>query len=460
MMKSVALHNLGCKVNSYELDVIGQKLKEKGFSIVPFDEKADIYMVNTCTVTNIADRKSRQMLHQAKKRNPEAVVVAIGCYVQTGSEQVLGDEAVDLVIGNNRKKDAVEILEEYLKTRGDKTVGGRSLADIGRETVYEEVQLVRTAEHTRAYIKIQDGCNQFCSYCIIPYARGRVRSRREEDILREVRGLAADGFREIVLTGIHISSYGLDLDGIKNPEGGKPFPHERLLHLLRELDQVENLARIRLGSLEPRIITPAFAAGLKGIGKLCHHFHLSLQSGCDETLVRMNRHYTAGEYLEKVKLLRETFAKPAITTDVIVGFPGETDEEFERTKDFLEKVNFYEMHVFPYSRREGTPAAARKDQVPENVKKERCRILLALAGKQSAAFRESYIGKEVSVLFEETKEVCGVSCQVGYTGEYIRAAKKTRENLSGKTGIGRLTGPIREDSLSGGKASDNIMWLE
>lgn len=460
MMKSVALHNLGCKVNSYELDVIGQKLKEKGFSIVPFDEKADIYMVNTCTVTNIADRKSRQMLHQAKKRNPEAVVVAIGCYVQTGSGQVLADEAVDLVIGNNRKKEAVEILEEYLETRGDKTVGGRSLLDIGRETAYEEMQLVRTEEHTRAYIKIQDGCNQFCSYCIIPYARGRVRSRREEDILREVRGLAAEGFREIVLTGIHISSYGLDLDGIKNPGEGKPFPHERLLHLLGELDQVENLARIRLGSLEPRIVTPEFAAGLGGIGKLCHHFHLSLQSGCDETLARMNRHYTAGEYWEKVKLLRETFPEPAITTDVIVGFPGETDEEFERTKTFLERVNFYEMHVFPYSRREGTPAAARKDQVPEKVKKERSRILLSLAEKQSAAFRESYIGKEVSVLFEETKEVCGVSCQVGYTGEYIRTAKKTRENLSGKTGTGRLTGPAKGDPAPGGKASDNIMWLE
>lgn len=460
MMKSVALHNLGCKVNSYELDVIGQKLKEKGFSVVPFDEKADIYMVNTCTVTNIADRKSRQMLHQAKKRNPEAVVVAIGCYVQTGGGQVLADEAVDLVIGNNRKRDAVEILEEYLERRGDKTMGGRSIADIGKETAYEEMQLARTEEHTRAYIKIQDGCNQFCSYCIIPYARGRVRSRREEDILREVRGLAAQGFREIVLTGIHISSYGLDFDGIKNPAAGQPFPHERLLHLLRELDQVGELARIRLGSLEPRIITPAFAAGLKGIGKLCHHFHLSLQSGCDETLARMNRHYTAGEYLEKVKLLRETFADPAITTDVIVGFPGETDEEFGRTKTFLEKVNFYEMHVFPYSRREKTPAAARKDQVSESVKKERSRILLALAGKQSRAFRESYIGKEVSVLFEETKEVCGVSCQVGYTGEYIRAAKKTKENLSGKTARGRLTGHIEGDLSPGGKASDNIMWLE
>lgn len=493
-MKRVALHNLGCKVNSYELDVIGQKLKEKGFIIVPFDEKADIYMVNTCTVTNIADRKSRQMLHQAKKRNPEAVVVAIGCYVQTGTERALADGTVDLVIGNNRKKDAAEILAEYLETaeasgradrkdgtgrqdnpdrtdetdaadKPDKTLGGRTLGDIGRETAYEEMQLTDTTGHTRAYIKIQDGCNQFCSYCIIPYARGRVRSRREEDILREVRGLVSAGFREIVLTGIHISSYGLDFAGGKNPPAGEPFPYEKLLHLLRELDAIEDLARIRLGSLEPRIVTPAFVADLKGIGKLCHHFHLSLQSGCDETLARMNRHYTAREYLEKVQLLREAFGKPAITTDVITGFPGETEEEFERTRQFLETVNFYEMHVFPYSRREGTAAAARKDQVPETVKKKRSEILLALAKKQAKAFRESYIGESVEVLFEERKEIDGVSCQVGYTGEYIRAAKKTEENLSGQIYAGKLAGFTREkertgDKLSDHGAQDNLLWFE
>lgn len=468
-MKRVALHNLGCKVNSYELDVIVQKLKEKGFIIVPFDEKADIYMVNTCTVTNIADRKSRQMLHQAKKRNPEAVVVAMGCYVQTGTKQTLTDEAVDLVIGNNRKKDAAEILAEYLEgdaaDKPDKTLGGRTLADIGRETAYEEMQLTGTAGHTRAYIKIQDGCNQFCSYCIIPYARGRVRSRSEEDVVREVRGLTAAGFREIVLTGIHISSYGLDFAGIKNPAVGEPFPHERLLHLLNELDKTEDLARIRLGSLEPRIITPAFVAGLKETGKLCHHFHLSLQSGCDETLARMNRHYTAREYLEKVQLLREAFGKPAVTTDVIVGFPGETEEEFEQTRQFLEAVNFYEMHVFPYSRREGTVAAARKDQVPETVKKRRSEILLALAKKQAKAFRESYIGESVEVLFEEQKKIDGVSCQVGYTGEYVRAAKKTEENLSGKICAGKLTGFTKErnapdDKLPDHGSPDNLLWFE
>lgn len=456
-MKSVALHNLGCKVNSYELDVIGQKLKEKGFSIVPFDEKADIYMINTCSVTNIADRKSRQMLHQAKKRNPGAVVVAVGCYVQTGKDKVLADQTVDLVIGNNRKKEAVEILEEYLKNReeaaggpgdkADKTLGGKTIVDINRETEYEEMQLTHTAGHTRACIKIQDGCNQFCSYCIIPYARGRVRSRKEEDILKEVKSLVACGFREIVLTGIHISSYGLDFDNRKNPAAGEAFPYERLLHLLQELDKVEELARIRLGSLEPRIITPEFVSGLKKIEKLCHHFHLSLQSGCDETLLRMNRHYTAGEYLEKVEMLREAFERPAVTTDVIVGFPGESETEFETTKQFLETVNFYEMHIFQYSRREGTVAAKRKDQVPEEIKKMRSDILIALAGKQSGKFRESYIGERVEVLFEESREICGEPCQVGYTREYIRAAKKTREDLSGKICAGKLTGFAKDNGL-------------
>ena len=521
MMKSVALHNLGCKVNSYELDVIEQKLKEKGFSIVPFDEKADIYIVNTCSVTNIADRKSRQMLHQAKKRNPRAVVVAVGCYVQTKKEKACADDAIDLLIGNNRKKDTAEILEEYLETletagssgeagqadrgdriageeqtdgsgrkdeaaqadrggriagaertggsdlerRPDKTLGGRSVVDIGSETAYEEMQLTRTADHTRACIKIQDGCNQFCSYCIIPYARGRVRSRREEDILREVRGLASEGFREIVLTGIHISSYGLDFEGRKNPGPGEAFPHERLLHLLLELDKVEKIERIRLGSLEPRIITPEFVKGLQKVRKLCHHFHLSLQSGCDETLRRMNRRYTTGEYLKKVEMLREAFGRPAITTDVIVGFPGESEAEFETTKQFLDKVNFYEMHVFQYSRREGTVAAERKDQVPEEIKKRRSEILLALAKNKSREFRESYIGERAEVLFEEGREIQGISCQIGYTGEYIRVAKKTKEDLAGKICAGRLTGFVKDGPVPGGKLSDhgaqeNLLWFE
>ncbi len=488
-MKSVALHNLGCKVNSYELDVIGQKLEEKGFEIVPFDEKADIYIINTCSVTNIADRKSRQMLHQAKKRNPDAVVVAAGCYVQTATQQILADAAVDLVVGNNRKKDIAEILEEYLRSReeadkgekadreigGDvygadkksdrsaeeagKTLGGKTVIDINKETEYEEMRLGDTAEHTRAYIKIQDGCNQFCSYCIIPYARGRVRSRRQGDIIEEVRGLIRKGFREIVLTGIHISSYGLDFDHGKNPAKGEPFPCGRLLELLRELDYLEGLSRIRLGSLEPRIITPEFTAGLKEIGKLCRHFHLSLQSGCDETLLRMNRHYTTGEYLEKTELLRRAFGNPAVTTDVIVGFPGESEEEFAQTKQFLESINFYEMHVFQYSRREGTVAAGRTDQIPEAVKKARSEALIALAERCSKKFRKDYIGREVEVLFEEGREINGIPCQVGYTGEYIRAVKKTSENLSGKVCRGKLTGFLEDDTLSGNRQSDNLLWF-
>lgn len=474
MMKSVALHNLGCKVNSYELDVIGQKLKEKGFSIVPFDEKADIYIVNTCSVTNIADRKSRQMLHQAKKRNPEAVVVAVGCYVQTGGEQMLADAAVDLLIGNNRKRDTAEILEEYLKNREtagrsqknkkdeeqgdkageaaeptagrfpgekaepaadklpgrelepktDKTLGGRTVVDIGRETAYEEMQLTHTAEHTRAYIKIQDGCNQFCSYCAIPYARGRVRSRRMEDILEEVQGLVRAGYREVVLTGIHISSYGIDFEESPQEAGGQPRydGHSRLTELVERIHEVSGLERIRLGSLEPRIITPETVGRLAALPKLCPHFHLSLQSGCDATLKRMNRHYTTGEYYKSVELLRQRFDEPAITTDVIVGFPGETEEEFARTREFLEKVCFYEMHVFKYSRRAGTAADSMPDQIPEPVKARRSAELIAMRERQSREFRRRYIGKEAEVLLEETRGIGGRTYCIGHTKDYVKVA--------------------------------------
>ncbi len=445
-MKKVALHNLGCKVNSYELDVMRQKLQEKGYVIVPFDESADIYIVNTCSVTNIADRKSRQMLHQAKKRNPSAIVVAAGCYVQTDTEKVKADEAVDLVIGNNRKKDVVGILEEFLEAR-DKTLHGKTVPDISHTSEYEKMELSHMAEHTRAYIKIQDGCNQFCSYCIIPYARGRVRSRREEDIIKEVKNLVGNGCREIVLTGIHISSYGMDFENRKNPLPGDPFPHGRLLSLLRKLDETEGLMRIRLGSLEPRIITKDFVEGIKGLKKLCHHFHLSLQSGCDETLFRMNRHYTAGEYLEKVRMLREAFGHPAVTADVIVGFPGESDKEFAATKKFLEEVHLYEMHIFQYSRRKGTVAAKMDCQVPDNIKKERSRLLFQLEREQSRKFREYYIGSNAEVLFEDQRVVSGVICQIGYTGEYIRAVKRTEERLSGEIRKGKLAGFLEEDLL-------------
>ena len=381
-MKSVALHNLGCKVNAYEMDVMQQKLQEKGYKIVSFDEQADIYIVNTCTVTNIADRKSRQMLHQAKKRNQDAVVVAVGCYVQTGKEKVLMDEGIDLCIGNNKKKELVPILEAFLDEREassekNKTLHETSVIDINQITEYEEMTLTKTAEHTRAYIKIQDGCNQFCSYCIIPYARGRVRSRKTEDILSEIQGLVQNGYKEIVLTGIHISSYGIDFGESKG-----------LLGLMKEIHKIEGLKRIRLGSLEPRVISEEFVREISRMEKICPHFHLSLQSGSNATLKRMNRHYTAEEYYKKVELLRNAYDHPAVTTDVIVGFPGETEQEFEETRKYLEKISFYEMHIFKYSKRQGTAAAAMEDQVPDQVRQERSAILLSMEREQSEAFRK------------------------------------------------------------------------
>ena len=421
-MKSVALHNLGCKVNSYEIEVMQQKLQESGYSIVPFDSMADIYIVNTCTVTNIADRKSRQMLHRAKQLNPKAVVVAVGCYVQTGREALEKDESIDLCVGNNRKKDIVDILEEYFKEHpaeegaADKTLCGTTILDINHTNEYEEMQLHQTAEHTRAYIKIQDGCNQFCTYCAIPYARGRVRSRRAEDVMAEVRGMVAAGFKEIVLTGIHISSYGLDFEN-RNYTGTS-----RLIELTEQLHGIEGLERIRLGSLEPRIITEDTAKQLAALPKLCPHFHLSLQSGCDATLRRMNRHYTTEEYAESVALLRSVFEHPAITTDVIVGFPGETEEEFDRTKAFLDGIGFFEMHIFKYSKRAGTRAAVMPDQVSNLLKTKRSDELFALEQKHSVEFRAYYVGREVEVLLEEEKEVDGTRYMLGHTSAYVKVA--------------------------------------
>lgn len=475
-MKNVALHNLGCKVNGYEMDVMQQRLEEKGYKIVPFDKKADIYIINTCTVTNIADRKSRQMLHRAKKMNPQAVVVAVGCYVQTGAEEALKDASIDLAIGNNRKKDLISILEEFLMIREkegaedkgkadseesasaavekeqsgciqEKTLFGKSVIDINHTDEYEEMQLYKTGEHTRAFIKIQDGCNQFCSYCIIPYARGRVRSRKPEDVIAEVKALAMNGYREVVLTGIHLSSYGLDFDGVKGIGAGEAFPYERLLSLIKEVHEVKGIERIRLGSLEPRIITEPFVKELVSMEKFCPHFHLSLQSGCDETLKRMNRKYTAEEYYKRVCLLREYFVQPAITTDVIVGFPGETKEEFEETYRFLEKTGFYEMHVFKYSKRQGTVAAAMKEQVPEEVKGMRSDRLLTLVRAQSEAFRKEFLHKETTVLFEEAKVIDGRTYQVGHSMEYIRVACKTQEDLSGQIVRGRFTEFLAPDIL-------------
>ena len=432
-MKSVALHNLGCKVNAYEMDVMQQRLREKGYKIVPFDEFADIYIVNTCTVTNIADRKSRQMLHRAKKQNPDAVVVAVGCYVQTEEAQARGDAAVDLVVGNNRKKDLVAILENYLEGREC----GDTVIDINHTDEYEEMRLAETAEHVRAYIKIQDGCNQFCSYCIIPYARGRVRSRRPEDILREVQGIAAAGYREIVLTGIHISSYGMDR--------GEP----ELLRLLEKLHDAEGIERIRLGSLEPRIVTEEFAARLSAMPKICPHFHLSLQSGCDSVLERMNRRYTGGEYFRTTEILRTYYRNPALTTDVIVGFPGETEEEFCKTQEFVRRVNFYEMHIFKYSRRKGTPAAEMAGQLTEAEKSRRSAILAQEERKMSLAYRTSLAGSRTKVLFEEKKEIDGRLWWVGHTPQYVMAAKEADQttDLRNQIVAGTLGSFLKEDIL-------------
>ncbi len=479
-MLRAALHNLGCKVNAYELDIIQQKLQEKGYEIVPFDSEADIYIVNTCTVTNIADRKSRQMLHQARKRNPAAVVVAVGCYVQTGTEQVLKDSGVDLVIGNHKKGQAVELIEEFLAGRtaaengqnpekgpdpqrenseafaAAKTLGGDSLIDINRIYEYEEMTLLKTAEHTRAYIKIQDGCNQFCSYCIIPYARGRVRSRHYEDILREVRGLAAAGYQEIVLTGIHISSYGIDFEDepwergecVNRPQSDLRHDYSgvgKLIDMLERLAKESGIKRIRLGSLEPRIITEDTAKRLAAIPQLCPHFHLSLQSGCDETLRRMNRHYTTAEFAESVVSLRRAFDQPAITTDVIVGFPQETEEEFARTVRFLEKISLYEMHIFKYSARKGTVAAGMKGQLTEAVKGQRSDVLLAMTARHSAAYRRAQIGRRAEILFEENKEINGRRYWIGHTREYVKAALASEENLENALLTCEITGMLTDE---------------
>lgn len=400
-MKTAAYHNLGCKVNSYEMDAMLQALRQNGYKIVPFEEKADVYIVNTCTVTNIADRKSRQMLHKAKKTNPEGIVVAVGCYVQSDTQAVEADEAVDLLIGNNRKKDLVQILENYFDG-----IEQESVIDINHTLEYEEMKLGATQEHTRAYIKIQDGCNQFCTYCMIPYARGRVRSRQKADVLEEIKGLVTAGYKEFVLTGIHISSYG----------------NGSLLELIQAIDDINGVERIRLGSLEPRIVTKEFADRLSKLKHICPHFHLSLQSGCESVLKRMNRHYTPDEYQKGVNYLRTAFDHPAITTDVIVGFPGETDEEFEQTVQFVKRIDFYETHIFKYSKRKGTKAAAMPNQVPESVKSQRSMVLQEIEERASKAFREDYIGKSVEVLLEEQKEIKGTQYIIGHTKEYVKAA--------------------------------------
>ena len=429
-MKKAALHNLGCKVNAYETEAMQEMLEKAGYEIVPFREGADIYIINTCTVTNIADRKSRQMLHRARKMNPDAVVVAAGCYVQAQNTRENTDPCIDIVLGNNHKKDLIKVLEEYeaekaaqkesadAAEKSDVRKNIQDIEEIGQTKEYEKLHLTKPGEHTRAYIKVQDGCNQFCTYCIIPYVRGRVRSRTVEDVLDEVRTLAGNGYQEVVLTGIHLSSYGIDFDG-----------NRHLLSLIQAVHQVEGIRRIRLGSLEPGIITDEFARALSELPKMCPHFHLSLQSGCDDTLKRMNRRYTSEEYYEKCCILRRYFDNPALTTDVIVGFPGETEEEFQKSRDFVDKVDFYETHIFKYSRREGTRAAAMENQVSEQEKARRSAVLIELGEKKRKAYEQSFLGKEVEVLVEEEALIQGKPMQTGHTKEYIRIAFEGDKSL-------------------------------
>lgn len=431
MKGKVALHNLGCKVNAYETEAMQQMLEAAGYEIVPFEPGADIYVINTCSVTNIADRKSRQMLHKAKKMNPDAIVVAAGCYVQADTKKAEADASIDIIIGNNKKQELIPILESY-RTGHQKTT---ECVDINHTKEYENLEIDRTEEHTRAYLKVQDGCNQFCTYCIIPYARGRIRSKKTEDVVNEVKRLAASGCQEVVLTGIHLSSYGKE----------RPEDQENLLTLIQAVHQVDGIERIRLGSLEPGIITEEFAAAISSLPKVCPHFHLSLQSGCTTTLKRMNRRYTAEEYREKCEILRKYYPAPALTTDVITGFPGETEEEFEESRSFVDSIHFYETHIFPYSKREGTKAAGMPDQLTEQVKKERSRILIALGKEHRREYMEQFLGQEKEVLFEEQQTVEGQEYWTGHTMEYLKIAVISEENLENKRVMVQLREMIGQD---------------
>ena len=438
MKKKVALHNLGCKVNAYEVEAMQQLLENAGYEIVPFGEGAEVYVINTCTVTNIADRKSRQMLHKAKKMNPDAIVVATGCYAQADTERLKEDLSVDLILGNNQKRQIVEALEEYEKEHAKQV----QVIEINHTKEYEEISIASTAEHVRAYIKVQDGCNQFCTYCIIPFARGRVRSRKIEDVLREVKTLAAKGYREVVLTGIHLSSYGMDF---------QKEERESLLTLIQEVSKVDGIERIRLGSLEPRIITEEFLEGIVATGKVCPHFHLSLQSGCDKTLKNMNRRYSATEYAEKCALIRKYYQAPALTTDVIVGFPQETEEDFEMSYEFVKEIHFYETHIFKYSRRHGTKAAAMEGQLTEAKKAERSDKMLELHEIRAREYEEAMIGKELEILLEEEIEIDGEAWYVGHSREYVRA-------VIAKTDVHKVNDLVTVKAV--GFAKDHILKTE
>lgn len=420
-MKTVAFHNLGCKVNTYEIEMMQQNARKAGWEIVEFTQKADVYVINTCSVTNIADRKSRQMLHKAKKTNPEAIVVAVGCYAQTDTKGALSDEAVDLVIGNNHKEKLIDIINEYEKSHEKKAV----VDDISSPIKYEDYSIDGSSERTRVDIKIQDGCDQFCTFCIIPFARGRIRSRDQKDVIDEIKRLADAGYKEIVLTGIHLSSYGLDLhDKITsyNLVANEDYTNFDLIDVIKKVSDIDGIKRIRLGSLEPRVITRQFLESISAIDKVCPHFHLSLQSGCDETLKRMNRRYTANEYAAGVKLIREYYEHPAITTDIIVGFPGETEEEFQKTISFVESIDFYETHIFKYSRRHGTVADTMPGQLTEKVKAQRSDELEKINKIHMKRFMSAVVGKKEEILTEEQTKIDNRTYTLGHTKNYIMMA--------------------------------------
>lgn len=452
-MKTVAFHTLGCKVNTYETEAMQQLMESAGYRCVEFGERADVYIVNTCSVTNIADRKSRQMLHRARKMNEDAIVVAAGCYVESAKNKIDEDLSIDIIVGNNNKNDIVNIINEYLQDK----IKNKFIIDINKETEYEEFNISKINDHTRAFIKVQDGCNQFCSYCIIPFTRGRVRSRKMENIIDEVKSLSASGYKEIVLTGIHLSSYGVDfLDESYNKRMEKLTQTEEsdeefvtkneLLCLIENIANIEGIERVRIGSLEPRIIQENFIKSLSKIDKFCPHFHLSLQSGCDKTLKSMNRKYTADEFYEGVKLIRKYFASPAITTDIIVGFPGETKKDFEESKTFVEKVKFYETHIFPYSVREGTKAA-NMPQVDGNEKVRRANILNEINLKNQKEFRALRIGKEDELLCEEIFIKDGIEYFTGYTKEYVKVAVLNSDLKTNDIVSGRIVDFLTDDIL-------------
>ena len=464
MSKKVAFHNLGCKVNSYELEFVQQRFTENDFRIVPFDQKADIYVVNTCTVTNIADRKSRQMLHRAKTLNPDAIVVAMGCYVETSKDEARKDLGIDVLIGNSDKGHAYEKIVEFLNNKDSNNTEDKHLLvnDINETKEYDEFKLSFTTEHTRVHVKIQDGCNQFCSYCAIPLARGRVRSRKIEDIVSEIEGLCKNNYKEFVLTGIHLSSYGMENYNIEmsneNPVGYSEYENAKLIDAIEAVAKIKGVKRIRLGSLEPRIITEDFLKRLVATGKICPHFHLSLQSGSDSVLNRMNRRYSTDEFLEKTKLIREYFIHAGITTDVIAGFPGETNEEFIETREYMNKVDFYEAHIFKYSRRRGTLADKMDNQLTDKEKSVRSEILIKDANERSRKFREYYIGKRAEVLFEEIIIMGGEDYLTGYTREYVKVALKSGdEKLINEIRDVRIEGFINDEVMSAILCKDKVM---